>query len=264
MQFLKKHYEKVILSVVLLGLAVAAAALPLEVNRVGEFLQVTKDSVVRTTAKPFKPVDLTTNSEVVARFASPVRFRFSEPHNLFNPVQWLKKPDGGLIKVDVANKVGATALVVTNIEELKLSVSFEGMGGTTEKPQYQFTVIRETEANPKKNQLATPKIPNALFTLVELKGPPDAPTSFVLILKKEKQPILVAKDKPYQRTIGYQADLRYPPAGNQPFLRKRKGDQIVLKDDTERYKIVAIDQNKVVLSAESTQKRTTVAWNPAP
>ncbi len=39
MDFLKKHYEKVVLSVLLLAMAVAAALLPLKVSQVREELQ---------------------------------------------------------------------------------------------------------------------------------------------------------------------------------------------------------------------------------
>lgn len=264
MQFLKKHFEKVILSVVLLGLALAAAALPLEVNHVSQFLEETRNKVVRTTAKPFKPVDLSTNTAVVKRFEGRIHFGYSEPHNVFNPVLWLKRPDGSIFKSGMGNS-GPVALVVTNIEELNLIVSFDGMGGAGDKPQYQFTVINETNSTPRRKQLATPGLKNQLFDLIEVKGPPQAPTAFVIKLnsKDEKQTLTVTKDKPYNRIIGYSADLIYPP-GNQTLTKRRKDQPIHLKDDTETYKIVAINRNEVVLSADSTKKRTTLKWNSTP
>jgi hypothetical protein len=50
-----------------------------------------------------------------------------------------------------------------------------------------------------------------------------------------------------------------------PFNKRfRKNDIVPLTDDpTEKYKIVAINQNEVVLSADSTQKRTTIKLNSA-
>jgi hypothetical protein len=261
MQFLKKHYEKVLLSIVLLGLAVAAAALPLEVSHVSQFLQDTRDSVVRTKAKEFRPLNLSTNEEILKRFETPVHLRFTEPHFIFNPVPWKKGADNIPRKVDSTLRGGPAALTVVKIDELNLTVSFEGVAGTPEKPQYLFVVVCETNSPARitQKQTAALNVKNALFNLIEAK-PPGAPTDFVLQLKDEKQPIVVSKDKPYTRVIGYAAELR---SGNQTLNKRyRVKDTVPIKDDpTETYKIVAMNQNEVVLSADSTQKRTTIRLN---
>ena len=58
MEFLKKHYEKVLLSVVLVGLAVAAALLPIKVAAVRETLEQATRRYESRTVKPLKPLDL--------------------------------------------------------------------------------------------------------------------------------------------------------------------------------------------------------------
>src|SRR5512141_591788 len=99
MDFVKKHYEKVLLSIVLLGLAVAAAALPWQVSHVRERLnEIERNLTVKVKAKPFKPLDewLNTNKTLVARLEKPLDVELAGVHNLFNPVVWKKLPDGRL------------------------------------------------------------------------------------------------------------------------------------------------------------------------
>src|SRR5207253_22210 len=67
MEFLKKHYEKLILSVVLLGLAAVAATLPMKVNEEKQKEEDRKNSLIGAKVEPLKPVDLTTNQAVLAK-----------------------------------------------------------------------------------------------------------------------------------------------------------------------------------------------------
>lgn len=265
MPFIKKHWEKILLSIVLLGLAVAAAALPLEVSRVREYLSMQRDRiVVRTDPKPFQGVDLSTNRATLKRLAGPIDLEFAHGHNIFNPVQWQKRqPDGTYYKIPTSEHIGPAALVVTQIEELDLTVSFEGVEGTPENPRYRFTINREGES--KQTITATTRIPrNKHFTLQEILGPKESPSGFKLQLQDDKEPIIVMKDKPYTRVIGYSAGLKYPPH-NQNFAKAfRVKDPLRLMYDNETYKIVAINRNEVTVAADSTKKRTTVRLNATP
>ena len=270
MAFLKKHYEKVLLSIVLAGLAAAAAALPLQVSRVRQFLDETVSGVARTKPKELKPLDdyLSTNAVIVKQFEGPIDFAFSTPHNLFNPVVWKKRADNRLEKIITSTESGAGAFIVTNINELKLTIEYdraEAISGATNQFRYHFTVTRDADANPRKSQIASLRVPNTAFTLTQVDGTPGEPTGLHLQLKDVKQEITVAKDKPFVRTTGFAADLKYPRDNKTlPFNRKRKNDVLTIPGDTEKYKIVAIDLNGVVLSAESSQKRTAIPFNAAP
>ena len=78
--------------------------------------------------------------------------------------------------------------------------------------------------------------------------------------KDDYEPITVTRDKPFEKVIGYAADLLYPP-GKQTFSHKKVNDTIKLEDDPETYKIVAITRNEVVLSADSNKRRTIIKAN---
>src|SRR5437868_10208728 len=98
MEFLKKHYEKLILSVVLLGLAAVAATLPMKVNQEKQREEERKTSLLSPKINPFPPVDLTTNKAVLEKVKTPIHFDIAGKHNLFNPVPWVEKPNGELVK----------------------------------------------------------------------------------------------------------------------------------------------------------------------
>src|SRR5205814_9311778 len=128
MQFVKKHYEKVLLSIVLLGLAGAAAALPWQVSHERDRLEEIQGNLtVKVKAKPFKPLDdwLTTNKTVVARLQAPLNLELSGGHNLFNPVVWKKRPDGAIVPIRNGSELGPGAVKIINITNLTLEVAFE-------------------------------------------------------------------------------------------------------------------------------------------
>jgi len=270
MQFLKKHYEKVLLSIVLLGLAGAAAALPWQVSHERDRLEeIQRNLTVKVKPKPFKPLDewLATNRTVLARLDAPLNVELSGAHNLFNPVPWKKMPDGRLQPMRTGSEIGPGALRIVQITNLMLNISFDAVvppPNPGEPPKYQVTVRRESDNNPRPNTRATsPATPlNDLFELIRVQGATNDPTALVIKLKGDYETITVAKDKPFTRVVGYAADLEYPP-GKQTFKHKRANDSVKLEDDPETYKIVAITQSEVVLSADSNKRRTVIKHNSA-
>jgi hypothetical protein len=256
-----------VLSVVLLGLAGAAGALPWQVSHERDRLEeIQRNLTVKVKAKPFKPLDdwLSTNKAVVARLQSPLNLDLSGQHNVFNPVVWKKRPDGAIVPMRTGSELGPGALKVNNIRELTLTVSFEGVtpGTAGEATKYHLTVKNETEKNPRGDSrtvtMATPHL--NVFDLINVQGATNEPTALVLKLKDEFETITVTKEKPFVRVIGYAADLSYP-LGKQVFNHKKIGDTIKLEDDPETYKIVAITRNEVVLSADSNKRHTILRYN---
>jgi hypothetical protein len=268
MQFFKKHYEKILLSIVLLGLAIAAAALPLQVSAVRERLEeINKNLTIKVKAKPFRPLDdwISSNKTVLARLEAPLNLDFAGPHNLFNPVQWKKMADGRLIPMRTGSELGPGALTVKQIRELTLTIMFEGVAPNTspgEAPKYKLSIKNEAEKNSRPDErtvsMETPRLNR--FELISVQGSTNEPTGLVIKLREDFEPITVTKDKPFQRIEGYAADMLYPPA-KQVLNNKRKGDEIKLENDPERYKIVAITRNEVVLSADSNKRRTIIKYN---
>jgi hypothetical protein len=268
MQFLKKHYEKVLLSIVLLGLAGAAAALPWQISHERDRLEeIRRNLTVKAKAKPFKPLDdwLTTNRTVLARLHAPLNLELAGSHNLFNPVPWKRVQGNLLMPIRTGSELGPGALKIQQIKPLNLEVSFDSVNlgaSPGDAPKYHVTVRRETDSNPRPNTkiVSTTHPRTDLLELVSVQGPPADPTALVLKLKDEFEAIVVAKDKPFARIAGFAADLLYPPA-NQKFNHRKVNDQLRLEDDPETYKIVAINQNEVVLSADSNKRRWIIKYH---
>ena len=249
------------LSVVLLGLAAASAGLPLLVSQVREQIDSTVKGVVKSKPKPWTPLDLTTNQAIISRIEGPFKIHLSGDHNLFNPVRWIRKSDGRVVKVATGREIGPGALVVAKIEPLDLTVTFDGVSTNGDKLQYTLSVVHETTTNARKESgSAGVNVQNALFRILNVSGPAESPNALTVVLKGDKDTITVVKDKPYTRVIGYMADLFYAPE-KQDFKHRKVGDTLRLTGESEPYKIVAITQNEVVLSAEQTGKRTIVRLN---
>ena len=249
MEFLKKHYEKLILSIVLLGLAAVAATLPMQVNKERESEENRKNSLIGAKVTPFPPIDLSTNRAILEKVKKPIKFDISGKHNLFNPVPWVEKPNGELVKIQGGN-MGISALQVTAIHPLHMIMSLDevipttGANGTNEY-RYQVTVIREGAARDAKQgrAMSVGLTAAGVGTLKEVQGSADNPTGLVMELP-DRTRVTISKDKPFSRIIGYAADLvcELPPVNKK---NAKVGDQVQIPPDV--YTINAIDTNTVVL-----------------
>ncbi|MEO8428610.1 MAG: hypothetical protein ABI651_16040 [Verrucomicrobiota bacterium] len=262
-EFVKSHYEKIILSVVLLGLAGAAAYLPLKISENQKMLQSAKEfQPVPGKSKP-KPVDLSSDQILLKRVEMLTNLDLARPHNLLNPVTWKRAPDGRLIKIDSSEKEGAGALVVSKIRPLNLTITFNAVAGTGDPPRYQFTVRNEAEPNRGRRgnipKLVALNAKSDLFTLKDVRGPADNPTELVLELEDTKELVMVTKGKPFVRIYGYAADLTYPLEANKVFRDRREKELIEFGE--KKYKIVAIRENEVTVEAIQTTARTTIRFN---
>jgi len=101
-----------------------------------------------------------------------------------------------------------------------------------------------------------------VFVLKEVKGPPEAPTEMIASLKDfNNETISFAPQKPYVRTVGFEAELKYPVSGN-IYSRLRKDSSLDIEG--EIYKVVDIAASKVVLSDDSNGKRYVIEQMVAP
>jgi hypothetical protein len=262
MDFLKSHYEKVLLSLVLLGLAVVAALLPQKVGDAatplgnipnkGDLTLLPTESYERVTAK------ITNQGRTLLLHGG---------HNLFNPVLWMRNSQNGpLIKVDSPDKIGVRALIATNLNPLYLTISFDGTVGVGDNLRYNLGVTREAEADPRLRVTTSVKAAlnekRNLFTIVDLNGSPENPTSLLLELPNDQR-VTVSPDKPFKAVEGYIVDLKYLPQ-NSMFYRKRdklhstRESEYTVAVAGETNNIVAINTNQIVLSAQSTGMRTTI------
>lgn len=264
MDFLKKHYEKVLLGVVLLGLTVGAAALPLMISRERASQDELTSSIIKRKPVPLKDLQLTSESNAVKRTSSRLSLDFSSTNKLFNSFPWQKTTDGRLIKV-IPGNVGPEAVVVTNIEPLYLTVTLDSVTPSDSGPRYIIGIQNEAGATPsqrrKHSHLATPDSKTDVFVVRSVKGSPDNPTSLTLQLNDTGETATVAKGKPFKRVDGYMADLKYEPE-KRTWNNQRVGS--VISFDGEIYNIVAISKDEVIISARSNNKKTVIPYKPAP
>ena len=265
MQFLKKHYEKLVLSLVLLAVALAAFLLTVQVSSVKENLEKAYLTRSQRKGKSNKPVNLTTNQTALDMVAHPIELVLSGPdHNTFNPITFIRGQDGKPVPQTRKNGVGPSGLVLVNQNPLLLEIGFTGVAGTPDAPRYQFTVRRDYEKKADKRRPTvmslTENNKNDLFVLREVKGAKENPSELVCELLEGSERFTLTTNKVFSRALGLSADLRYE-AEKKDFNGRRVDDVIVLSGVS--YKIVAIAKDEVVISSPN-QVRTTVKKLSAP
>ena len=261
MDFLKKHYEKLVLGVVLLAVAGVAISLVLSVSQVREDLDKALQQLAGAKQKPLPPVNQATNEAALAGVAkhSPVVLGAPD-HYTFNPVTWARASNGRLEPTRGRADMGAAGLTYVNSHDLYLEINFSAVAGTLpEAPRYQFSIRREYEKNPKLRQSIVESVAvgseskDQIFKLLEVRGPKEEPTDFICELVSSREQFVISKTKNFRKTQGYSADLRYD-AEKRDFTQKRVGDSFTLSGAV--YKIVAIEKDELVVSAPNSVRTT--------
>ena len=265
MDFLKKHYEKVLLGIVLVGLAIGTAFLPIMIASERESLEQMRLVIVNHPVKPLDEPDLTRQNEVFKRADTTLKLDFSSSNKLFNPVLWVKTPDGRIIKAEEGN-VGPKAVIVAKISPLYTVVSLDSVGPESDSGRRYVIGVQHEAAllasqRNKKQYYAVPDAKNDAFVIREVKGPAEDPTEIIIELNDTGESVSVAKDRPFKREDGYIADLKYEPE-RKTWTNRRVNSLISFGG--EDYKVVAIAKDEVVLSAISNNKKTPIFYNPVP
>jgi len=270
MDLLKKHYEKIVLSLVLLALAVVAVLLFVEV---GTFKANLDDQLKNRTGvkrKELQPLDLSTNQAVLRQLASKIQVPLGGEHQAFTADRWRKLPSGEVVPdVSKANQgpAGISGLTVT---PLYLTIEFSKTAGTADSPRYEFVIGREFEKQAAKRGnltlstrvgegLRLPGQKSDLFRLLEIKGPPSEPTELTIQLTADNERALVAPKKPYRQLMGHAAQFVYG-LEKRPYRNVRVDDKLPLSGTT--YKVVSISSGALVISAPN-QVRSTIKTGSA-
>ena len=269
MEFLKNHYEKILLSIVLLGLAVAAALLPMKVAKITKEVD---EPIIPPTPIIHPPLPESEYKSVINRVANPDKLDLSMPNHLVvNPVNWLRKPSGQLIAAKDSDRIGAGALKILKIQPLRLQVEFMGADTSGRDVRYEFQITQEdastaSQRRPKSQTLAT-GFKNDIFLFKAIVGPDDNPQGVILDLDNGNKTITVMKGEPFTRVVGYRADLFYPPE-DRNFMGRYKGDQ--LRFNKEVFSIVSITEDEIVLEKPNPASeklpgvRIKIQWTPTP
>ena len=261
MQFLKKNYEKVLLGLVLVGLVGTVIFLLFYVSSEKQQQEERRNKIINRPVKPLDPPELAPAEALLSRSALPVSFNLSTTNKLFNPLRWQKAQDGHLFINEGDNY---KLLQVTKATPLYYTISFDSVLPSESglATRYVIGVDQQAGLRPKGKRSLYMSVGEKKDPVIlrEIKGPPDNPTAVVLEMIDTGDQITITKDKPFKRVDGYVVDMKYPPE-NRTFLNRRVDNSIMFGGN--EYKIVAITQDEIVLSA-SNQKHLTIKFSATP
>ena len=270
MDFVKKHYEKILLSVVLLGLMGVLVFMLYLIPSDRQRLAAIRQSIISHAVKPLDPLDLTRETNVSARLQSPYKLDFSTTNKLFNPLPWQKRADGTLVPVKIG-LIGPEAVVVTKITPLCLILTLDSIETNELGARYVISMECQAAVLPaqrgKRQHYASvgEKVgeKNESFTIKEVNGTPADPGTLKLVLQLTDtgERATLSKDKPFRRVDAYAADLKYDPE-RRTWQGQRIGADLKFAGDDNI--IVAINQDTVILLARSNQKKTPLTYSPSP
>ena len=254
MQFLRRHFEKIILSAVLAGLGAAAFWLFEAVTEAKRQPGSPMGSAPH--AKPWAPVDLAPLRGALQGLTEAPALSLSDDHNLFNSVTWKMRRDGWLFK---QTKEGPNALTVTDIRPLYYTIRLDKVAGES------FFLIAKHAFGPEKKWVATindkgTKTAPLPCVIVGTNDALENPAKLQVLIPETKETNVITAKDPYKRVEGYEVDLKYNASDtNNVFLKKHVDDTLPLSGDT--YKIIAITKNAVRVQNVGTSKMDEREWN---
>ena len=256
MRFLKQHYEKLILSAVLLALAASAVWMSMAISEAKSQPPYVPPPPSK---KPWKGQNLTDLQMALQSAKEPPTIVLTGEHNLFNSVTWKSRSDGTLFKMTVG---GPGALTITDIRPFYYSIKMESQAG-----EGFYMVVSHARGPKLKHFFAKPgekPTPDKPYTITSVgTKAANGEVTLQLLLPDTQETVPVTADKPYQRVEGDTADLKYVSSDEKKtFLGKNVDDTILLSG--EPYKIVAITSNSVTVQNTRTLQRNTIEWNGKP
>jgi hypothetical protein len=258
MDFIKKNWEKVLLGVVLVGLAVAVGLLPMKIKSERDALAQVRTNVLNPQIKPLAALKLESAESALKHAETPSPLDLSSGHRLLNPVPWQKTADNRLLKIQTGNEIGPAALVVVKTTPLYVVISLDGVVTNETGARYAIGIERqgaERAGDRRKRQVfaSLDEAKTDSFTLQKVNGPAGQPSEVIVELADSGETASLTRDKPYRRVDGYLADLKYGPEAK-TWANRRVGDKLAFGG--ENYNIVAINPTEVVVSARSGKKTT--------
>ena len=261
MQFLKKHYEKIVLGIVLAGLIGGLVFMLFYIAADKQTMDDNANSLINPSVKALPDLDLATNDTAVARLQTAPGLDLESLNKVFNPFEWIKRPDGSVVKKATSISQGA---VVTNIAPLYLVISLDSITTNELGARYVIGVQKQAASTPAKRGkqqrfVSLGDKPNDTFSLVDVKGPAENPDALILKLTDSGETVSVARVQPYHRVDGYMADFRFDPE-RKIFHARRVGDKVSFGGTD--YLVFEVNANELILSDQSNQKKTPLPFNP--
>lgn len=282
MEFLKNHYEKVVLSLVLLLMAGGAVMLVLGAGSVQQELDNFKKVVVETGGQRPDPSNRGEYLSAISN-AQPRLIDLTKGHKVFNPELWYVNTNGDLI---IGTNVGVSKLFVTEIKPLRLKLELV-ISGNAERPSYLVKMTKEfmpkvTDQKPINRSISLNSTNyldetkpvrkfNGYLVPRAISGPPDNPTVELDYHdpSRDVEKVKLTKVQPFETVVDYGAKLLYsveniqfPSPARKDINYERKDSQLVFAGDTNI--IVEITATNVVVKAISNDKPTTIPLAPPP
>jgi len=263
MDFIKKHYEKILLGVMLVGLIGVLVFMLFYIASEKSEMADKSNNFINPRVKALPDLDMSALSGAAARLNQTYDLDLETSNRLFNPLEWQKSLDGGLILA--VTSTGLKVAVVTNIAPLYTIVTLESVATNELGVRYVIKVEHQAAAKPSQRRPvskylgANDRTPNDAFTLEEIKGAPENPDALELKLADSGETVSIASGKPYRRIDGYTADFRYEPE-RKAFHSRRVGDRIAFGG--AEYTVVDVNQNELILQDQSNQKKTSLPFVP--
>lgn len=263
MEFIKKNYEKILLGLVLAGLIGVLIFMFFYIAADTEARRAYSEAVIHHKAKPLPDLDLSAETNAMLRLEAAYVLDFEKTNKLFNTMEWQKTADGTLIKISNGNEVGPNAVVVTKIEPLYLKLTFDSVMTNELGARYQVYVEQQADKNPYKRRpqqhFVSVGDKNEIFQLSAVNGDPESPNALVVKLSDTGDTETIPFGHSYQRVDAYSADFRYDPE-KKVFSGKRVGDKISFNGGD--YVVVEINQNELILSDQSNQRKYSLPFTP--
>lgn len=264
MEFFKKHYEKILLGLVLAGLIGALVFMVLYIMADKQAMDDRAANLTHPSVKKLPDLDLGAEENIGARLQAAYVLDFETTNKLFNPMEWQKAVDGSLIKIRQGNEVGAAAVVVTNITPLYLTLSLDSVITNELGVRYAIGVEKQAEKTVSKRHkqqrfISAGDKPNDTFSLVDVKGAAENPDALILKLVDTGESASISFNKPFRRVDGYTADFRYDPE-RKVFHARRAGDKVTFNNTD--FIVSEINQNELILSDQTNQKKTSLPFAP--
>lgn len=274
MEFLKNHYEKLILGLTLLLMAAGAVMLVLEAGMVQEELDGYRKTIVESEGKPPTTEDSAARKKTLDQARRPPQTDFVKVHRVFNPDAWYVDTNGNLV---AGTNVGVNRLVVQSITPQQLQLEFAAVGGSPERPSVSFNMVRqfgrtpaETNRTRRSITLNTTNTSNTLdparklvLHAREIGGTPEAPEAKLELHEPGKDPLkfLLSKAQNFATVIDYVAHIYYEVETNFVWKVARKDTPLVFAGDTNI--VVEVTATNVILRAVSNDKITILPLGPA-
>jgi hypothetical protein len=262
MDFLKKHYEKVLLGAMLAGLIGVLVFMLFFIRSDTEEMAQKRDSYINPRVKELTNLDMTILDGAMARLKAPYLLDLETTNKLFNPLEWQRGLDGNLLLAQ--KRTGVQVAVVTNMTPLYTIVSLDSVITNELGVRYVIKVERQAaptsaKRRPVPHYVSKGDKANNDFALLDVKGAPEAPDGLVVKLVDTGEVVTIGTGKPYRRVDGYAVDFRYDPE-RKAFHNRRAGDRVAFGGSD--YTVVEVNEHELILQDLSNQKKTSLPFNP--